>query len=55
MHGKILHVVSYGEDGSIGVSETDPFENYKKAVSERQPVCSCCLPHLDAVRIYDDD
>jgi hypothetical protein len=51
IHDKVVWVVSFREDGSLMVSETNPAEDYDKSVATRQPVCNCCVANLDAVRI----
>ncbi len=45
-NGVKLWVVAYNEDGSLAVSETNPGENYQKAVATRKPVCACCIGKL---------
>lgn len=44
--GTVFYVVSYTEDGGIRVSETDPCEDYAKAVATRREVCRDCLQKL---------
>ena len=44
--GTKLWVVSYNEDGSLGVSETNPAEDYGKAVGTRKTLCACCTAKL---------
>ena len=51
IHGTVVWVVSYNEDGGVSVSETDPGVDYETAVATRQPVCGCCVKNLDALRI----
>ncbi len=48
-HKGPVFVVGYAQekDGSVAVlltSETDPFEDYDKAIETRQCICSCCGP-----------
>lgn len=40
--GTKLWVCSYGEDGSVKVSETNPGEDYEKAMLTRKTMCACC-------------
>lgn len=51
IHGKIVWLVSYCEDGTVMVSETNPSEAYETAIATRQPICGCCTGKLDEVRI----
>lgn len=51
LHGKTLHVMSYNENGTLALTATSPFEDYEKAVAERQPVCSCCMDKLDEMKV----
>lgn len=51
MHGKVVHVISYEENGGISVSETDPCKDYKTAVDSRQPVCPCCVEKLEEMKL----
>lgn len=51
IHGKIMEVISYSEDGTISVTEYDPRINYRKAVANRQPVCKCCVGKLDEIML----
>jgi len=51
MHGRVMHVISYEEDGGLSVTPLDPSEDYKGAVAQRQPVCPCCVAQLDAIKI----
>lgn len=44
IEGVINYVVSYNEDGSVGVSIIDPRKNYELATSIRQIICAECLP-----------
>lgn len=54
-HGRIMHTISYEEYANrtvgLGVSATNPGENYALAVATRETVCACCLPQLDTLRI----
>lgn len=45
-NGVKLWVVAYNEDGGLSVSETNPGEDYKKAVATRKQVCACCIGKL---------
>jgi hypothetical protein len=47
--GKTLFVVSYEEDGGLGVSSIDPAENYAVSIAVRQRVCNCCMAKLDSL------
>jgi hypothetical protein len=51
IHGKIMHVVGYNENGGLSVSATNPFHNYEKAIAELQPICEHCIKDLDALKI----
>lgn len=51
IHGTVMHVVSYQEDGGLSVSATDPGEDYEKAVAERTPVCACCIKNIASLQI----
>lgn len=45
-HGQTLYVVAYTEDGGVKVSKTDPAEDFRTAIQERQPICRCCLESI---------
>lgn len=47
-HGERLHVVSYDEDGGIGVSLINPSEDYSGALESRKQICKCCIQTLTA-------
>lgn len=49
-----MYVVSIYEDGGLGVTLTNPFEDYDKAVAERTFLCDCCVGKLDALRIEEE-
>lgn len=51
IHGKVVWVIAYNEDGGLCVTETDPRENYDCAVFTREPLCACCSGQLDALRL----
>ncbi len=51
IHGVTMYVISYTEGGAVLVTPVDPAEDYEQAIAQRQPVCRCCLPELDAHRI----
>jgi hypothetical protein len=53
IHGLVMHVIAYGEDGGLSVTETDPEEDYEKAVAGRVPICPCCVSSLDHLKIID--
>lgn len=42
-HGKTLYVMSYYEDGGLGVSNIDPSEDYERAMDEKVYACKCCI------------
>lgn len=42
-NGERLYVISYDEDGGIGVSLIDPSEDYDGAVQSRKNICKCCI------------
>ena len=50
-HEQIMYIISYGDDGSVRITATDPNENYHKAVDERVPLCKCCVQNLDTILI----
>lgn len=41
--GEVLFVVSYYENGGLGVSTTDPAVDYEGAIRTRLTVCAECL------------
>lgn len=40
------YVVSYNENGTVGVSSTNPAEDYEQAVDTREYVCPTCVDSL---------
>lgn len=51
IHGRVMHVISYDESGSYGVTAIDPTVDYEGAVAARESMCSCCVPKLDQLRV----
>ena len=51
--GTMMYVVSYYEDGGLGISSIDPFEDYEKSFDERQYICSDCLKDLEEITNYN--
>lgn len=49
---EILWLVSYGEDGSVGVSHINPMEDYETAVATKQNLCGDCLSTYVLPDIY---
>lgn len=43
LDGTTMFVVSYGDDGSLGVTEIDPAEDYDLAMATRRGVCASCV------------
>ena len=50
LHERECWVVSYNEDGGLSVSDTDPAQNYRRAIATRRPICSCCVTKLNELR-----
>lgn len=44
--GGIYWLVSYMEDGGIGVSQINPVDDYEGAVATKQEVCASCLENF---------
>lgn len=41
--GTIMWVISYGEDGSLGVTPVDPNTDYEGAIRTKVNICASCL------------
>lgn len=51
LHDRIMHVISYDEEGGISVTPVDPGHDYEWALAERVKICSCCLHNLEQLKV----
>lgn len=55
LHGRIMHVMGYNEDGGLILTPINPEVNYEEAIAKREPLCPCCLEKLDQLIVRDEN